>query len=60
MIVDASFSDSLSFGSLELKKLFEIVKEGSDSFSITNGGNNGRGFSISYSFTSSEGVSDNG
>ena len=60
VMVDASFSDNLSFGSLELNKLFEIVREGSDSFSITNGGDNDRGFSISYSFTFSEKVSDNG
>ena len=60
VMVDASFSDNLSFGSLELNKLFEIVREGSDSFSITNDGDNDRGFSISYSFTFSERVSDNG
>lgn len=58
ILVDAKFKKDLLLGSLEVEHLFSLIKNGTDSFSITNGGNNEQSFSFSYSFTASEGVND--
>ncbi|MBR1430188.1 hypothetical protein [Ruminococcus sp.] len=56
IFVDARFTDALSLTPYELQRISEIIKTGSDSFSITNCGNGDRSFSILYSFTVPEGV----
>lgn len=59
VMVDAKFTSELSLNPFELQRIYDIIKTGSDSFSITNSGNNERSFSISYSFTVQEGADDN-
>ena len=55
IMVDAKFTNDVSLSSFELQRIYDIIKSGADSFSITNSGNSERSFSISYSFTVPEG-----
>lgn len=56
IFVEAMFTDTLSLSAFDLQRISEIIKTGSDSFSITNCGNGDRSFSIFYSFTVPEGA----